>query len=87
MVSGTEIEAVDPAEQVGTVDVTVTTPSGTSPTTSSDQFTYEGLPSITSITAVGCYDYYNYYYYDNCVDITGKNLIATISVSFDGRPS
>ena len=93
VVSGTEIEAVDPANPTATtsspvtVDVTVTTPSGTSPTTSSDQFTYEGLPSITSITAVGCYDYYNYYYYDNCVDITGKNLIATISVSFDGTSS
>ena len=36
---GTKITAFSPALPVGTVDVTVTTPGGTSPTSSADQFT------------------------------------------------
>jgi hypothetical protein len=38
--SATSITATSPAESVGTVDVTVTTPVGTSATSSADQFTY-----------------------------------------------
>lgn len=40
VVSATEITATAPAESSGTVDVTVTTPAGTSPTSSADQFAY-----------------------------------------------
>jgi hypothetical protein len=39
--SATSITAVS-AEGKGTVDVTVTTPAGTSPTSVADQFTYSG---------------------------------------------
>jgi IPT/TIG domain len=40
VVSSTKITAVTPAGTSGTVDVVVTTPSGTSAATSDDQFTY-----------------------------------------------
>ena len=41
----------DPAEQApGTVDVTVTTPNGTSATSALDQFTYEPAPTVTGVS-------------------------------------
>jgi len=43
------IQAESPAG-VGTVDITVITPGGTSPTTSADQFTYLAAPSVSSIS-------------------------------------
>ncbi|MGO9601160.1 MAG: IPT/TIG domain-containing protein [Isosphaeraceae bacterium] len=47
--SATQITAVAPAASAaGSVDVTVTTPSGTSATSASDQFTYVAAPNITS---------------------------------------
>jgi hypothetical protein len=46
--SDTQITAVDPAEPSGTVDVTVTTPSGISATSDSDTFTYVVLYGIAS---------------------------------------
>ena len=51
VVSDTEITADSPAG-TGTVDVTVTTPGGTSTTSSNDQFTYTAppLPTVTSVT-------------------------------------
>ena len=39
--SSTSITAVSPAEVDGTVDITVTTPVGTSPTTTADQFSFQ----------------------------------------------
>jgi hypothetical protein len=48
--SATSITAVDPAEAAGTVHVTVTTPSGSSATSSADDFTYETAPTLTAIT-------------------------------------
>jgi hypothetical protein len=49
--SPTSLSATSPAGS-GTVDVTVTTAGGTSPTTSADRFTYTGTPT-PSIAAVG----------------------------------
>ncbi len=48
--SSTAITAVAPPGS-GTVDVTVTTPSGTSPPTSADRFTYESAPTVTKLSA------------------------------------
>jgi cyclophilin family peptidyl-prolyl cis-trans isomerase len=45
--SATQITAVSP-QSTGTVDVTVTTPGGTSATSSSDKFTY--APTVTAVT-------------------------------------
>ena len=56
--SPTKVTAVTPAEIVGTVDVTVTTPGGTSATSTADQFSY-ALPDLTkaTIAAIGTRTY------------------------------
>jgi IPT/TIG domain len=72
-----DIEAVDP-EGTGIVDVTVTTPEGTSATGPEDQFTYNGFPpgisglSPTKAAAAG----------NNTVTIKGVNLYGITSVVF-----
>jgi hypothetical protein len=50
VVSGTELTAVSPEGSVGTVDVQVTTPSGTSAKSSDDHFTYQAKPTVTSLS-------------------------------------
>ena len=53
VLSDTQILAFDPANSTtGTVDVTVTTPSGTSTTSANDHFTYNAipLPTVTSVS-------------------------------------
>lgn len=75
------IEAVAPAGS-GTVDVTVTTPSGTSPATASDRFTYQHAPSVTKLApksgpvAGGTQ-----------VTIAGTELVGASGVSFGGVPA
>ncbi len=49
--SATSITAVAPAGTVGTVNVTVTTPAGTSPTVAADQFTYVAPPTVSGLSA------------------------------------
>jgi|GEM_PF-593842 len=76
--SPTSITAAAPAG-VGAVDVTVTTPGGTSLTSFADQFSYESPPSISSVSpqggpAVG----------GTTVTITGTNLTGTFTVAFGG---
>lgn len=51
VVSSTEIRAVVPAHAAGTVDVTVTTPGGTTAVARGDTFTYVAPPTITSLSA------------------------------------
>ena len=50
IVSDTEITATSPASPAGTVDITVTTPGGTSATAPADQFTYNPPPDVTCIS-------------------------------------
>jgi hypothetical protein len=45
-----QITATAPAHAAGTVDVTVTAPAGTSPTSVADQYTYAAAPTVTSVT-------------------------------------
>ncbi len=80
--SGTSIAATAPAVPFGrTVDVTVTTPYGTSPTSGADQFTYLS-PTVTSLnpdggpTAAG-----------TAVTITGTRFTATTTLTFGGVPA
>ena len=40
VVSDTQLTVTSPANAIGTVDVTITTPTGTSATSAADQFTY-----------------------------------------------
>ncbi|MDE1995949.1 MAG: IPT/TIG domain-containing protein, partial [Rhizobiaceae bacterium] len=77
--SATSITATAPSKSVGTVDVIVITPGGTSTTSDSDQFTYIAVPTVTSIsptsgpTAGG-----------TSVTITGTGLSGATSVTFGG---
>jgi len=48
--SSTQITVISPASPAGTVDVTVTTPGGTSATSVADQFTYRVAPTVASIS-------------------------------------
>ena len=50
-ISSTQLSATSPAG-TGTVDITVTTPAGTSATTTADQFSYEAAPAISSVSPV-----------------------------------
>jgi hypothetical protein len=49
--SDSELSAVSPPGQAGTVDVTVTTPNGTSPTTGNTKFSYTTITTTTTTTA------------------------------------
>ena len=77
--SSTQITAVAPPQAAGTVDITVTTPAGTSATSGSDEFTYTsvGAPTVTVVgpnagpTAGG-----------NTVAITGTHCDGVTSVMF-----
>jgi len=51
VVNDTTIAAVSPAHAAGAVDVTVTTPNGTTPTLAADQFTYTTPCTAVSISA------------------------------------
>jgi len=81
VVSDSGISVTVPAGSVGSVDVTVTTPSGTSATGSPDHFTYEtsAAPAISSLgtstgtTAGGTQ-----------VTITGTSFTGTTAVYFGG---
>ena len=77
--SDTQITAVAPAHSKGTVDITVTTPYGTSATSSADQYTYYAVPAvtgrnITSGTRLG----------GTVITITGTDFTGATVVSFGG---
>jgi hypothetical protein len=48
--SATQITATAPAGAAGTIDVTVTGPTGTSTASAADHYTYIGAPAVTSIS-------------------------------------
>ncbi len=75
--SATQITAVSPAETAGIVDVTVTTPSGTSPTSPADEFTYEVSPVVSSLSpSAGPLSG------GTTVVVTGSGLAGSVGVSF-----
>jgi hypothetical protein len=81
VVSSTSITAVSPPGAAGIVDVEVTVPSGTTPATTGDHFTY-ALPAVTSLSpnngaAVG----------GITVAITGTNLSGATQVLFGTVPA
>jgi alpha-tubulin suppressor-like RCC1 family protein len=75
--SSETISAVVPAGAAGTVDVTVSTAAGTSPTGTSDRFTYAGAPAIAKLSVKGGAGAGG-----TSVVITGSNLTGATSVSF-----
>ncbi len=76
VVSPTTILVTSPAG-TGTVDVTVTTAKGTSLTSSADQFTYEGAPTVSSISPANGPLSGNV-----SVTLTGTNFTAATQVDF-----
>ena len=50
MTTGHALSVIQPAGAAGTVNVTVTTPLGTSPVTGNDDFTFTNAPIITGVT-------------------------------------
>jgi hypothetical protein len=80
--SPTQITATAPAGSAGTINVTVTTPYGTSSTSSASQFTYVAAPTVSTLsvssgpTAGG-----------TSVTITGTNFTGLVAVSFGGVPA
>jgi DNA-binding beta-propeller fold protein YncE len=80
--SATSITATTPGDGAGIVDVTVTTPVGTSPTSAADQFIYEAPPTLTKLSPntgpLGG---------GTSVTITGTNLLGATNVYFGGTPA
>jgi hypothetical protein len=73
----TQISAVAPSGTAGTVDVTVTTPGGTSTTNAGDQYTYVAAPAVSGLSpnagpTVG----------GTSVTITGTGFSGATAVSF-----
>ena len=77
--SATSITATSPAASAGTVDVTVTSPGGTSAASGSDSFTFVGVPSVSSVSPNS-----GPVYGGTAVTITGTHLGAATAVSFGG---
>lgn len=50
VLSSTSLKVVTPPGSPGLVDVTVTTPDGTSPVVNGDRFTYVALPTVTGVS-------------------------------------
>ena len=73
----TSITVNAPAESAGTVDVTVTTPGGTSPTSSADQFTYTAAPTVTAVSPTSGPGAGG-----TSVTVTGTNLANATAVKF-----
>ncbi|MET3987943.1 IPT/TIG domain-containing protein [Streptomyces sp. PvR034] len=83
VVNDRTVTATVPAHAAGTVDVTVTTPAGTSPTSAADRFTYFAQPAVTAVspgsgpTAGG-----------TPVTVTGTGLSGTTALTFGtGNPA
>ena len=84
VISDSSISAIAPPGPVtgSPVDVTVTTPAGTSATSSSDQFLYVAAPAVSAVTPntgspAGGYQ----------VDISGSGFTGASSVKFGSSPS
>ncbi|HYM74469.1 MAG TPA: IPT/TIG domain-containing protein [Candidatus Dormibacteraeota bacterium] len=81
--SDTQITATTPAMGAGVIDITVTTPAGTSPASAADQFTFAvPLPVVTSVnpntgSAAG----------GTSVTITGTAFTGVSAVNFGTLPS
>lgn len=79
VVNATTITATSPVHAVGTVDVLVTTPVGTSANTAADNFIYTGGPTVTAVSPkagpIGG---------GTAVTITGSGFTGATSVTFGG---
>jgi len=81
-VSATQLKAVAPAHAAGTVDVTVTTPGGTSAIVAGDHYVYDARPTVSSLSPVA-----GPIAGGNTVTINGKNFLAGAGVKFGATAS
>jgi hypothetical protein len=82
VVSDTSITATSPAGTAGIIDIRVTTPGGTSATSSNDKFTYYGPPTVTSVSPnTGSVNG------SNTVTITGTDFLQATAVNFGLTPA
>jgi hypothetical protein len=76
-VSSTQLKAKAPAHAVGTVDIRVSTPGGTTPVVAADKYSFKPAPTVSSLspnagsTAGG-----------NTITITGTNFVSGANVKF-----
>ena len=77
--SDTQITAVDPAEEAGTVDISVTGLLGTSAQSANDQFTFNASPTIAGISPIS-----GPLAGGTVVTLTGTNFFGTVSVTIGG---
>ena len=80
--TATTCTATAPAGTAGTVDVTVTTPGGTSATVAADQYAYVAAPTVTGISPGHGPESGG-----GTVTITGTNLTGTSAVLFGTTPA
>ncbi len=78
--AGTQITATSPAEAVGTVDVTVVGPGGTSATSSADKFLYE--PAVTAVSPISGPTTGG-----GMATVTGTGFAGTTAVDFGTTPA
>jgi hypothetical protein len=80
--SPTQITATSPAGSLGTVDVTVTTPAGTSTTSAADQFIYTNGPSVSAVSPKGGPTTGG-----TVVTVSGANFLPATAVNFGLVPA
>ncbi|WP_330473090.1 IPT/TIG domain-containing protein [Terrabacter sp. C0L_2] len=79
VVSATTLRVTSPARPVGTVDVRVTTPGGSSATTTRARYTYQAPPAVTALSATA-----GPLRGGTTVTVTGLRLTGATRVSFGG---
>ncbi len=80
--STTEISATAPAESTGTVTVEVTTPYGTSATSSTDRYTYDTAPTVSSLSVSS-----GSVTGGTMVTVTGTGFVPGAEVRFGATPA
>ena len=80
--SATQITATAPAGAAGTVDITVTTPGGTSAISPIDRFTYQPAPAVTNISPNA-----GPLTSGTVITITGTNFTNGATVKFGNTPA
>ena len=81
-VSDTEVTATVPAGSLGTADVQVTTPNGTSIAAAVDRYAYTAAPAVSSVSAASGSTAGG-----NVVTVTGLNFVHASAVAFGGTPA
>jgi hypothetical protein len=80
--SDSSISAIAPPGATGAVDVTVTTASGTSATSSADQFTYTPAPVVSSVSPA-----YGPVASGTSMTVTGSGFTSATQVYFGSQPA